>query len=117
MGINSYKDLIVWQKAVELVIEIYKLSDNFPKTETYGLVSQIRRASVSIPANIAEGSKRSSIKEYKYFLRISYGSGAEIETFIEIIKRLPFGISVDFNKSEELLTEIMKMLNSLQKKL
>ncbi len=117
MSINSYKDLIAWKKAVELVIEIYRLSNNFPKTEIYGLVSQIRRASVSIPANIAEGSKRSSIKEYKYFLRISYGSGTEVETFIEIIKRLSFGISANFNKSEELLAKIMKMLNSLLKKL
>jgi len=96
--INSYKDLIVWQKSMNLVVEVYKLTDNYPKTEIYGLTSQTRRSSVSIPSNIAEGRKRSSRKDYRQFLIIAYASGAELETQIEIAKRLSFGINLDFTK-------------------
>ena len=80
MKTNSYKDLIVWQKSYRLVLEIYKISENFPENERYGLVSQIRRAAVSIPSNIAEGYGRNYNKEYKQFLSIAYGSLCELET-------------------------------------
>ncbi|GIW67473.1 MAG: hypothetical protein KatS3mg096_341 [Candidatus Parcubacteria bacterium] len=86
--ILSYKDLLVWQKAIELVMEIYELTKYFPKEETYGLVSQIKRAAVSIPANIAEGRSRRTRKDFIQFLRIAYASGAELETHLEIAKRL-----------------------------
>ncbi len=69
--INSYRDLIVWQKAMDLVIAVYALTDNFPKTETYGLTSQIRRAAISIPSNIAEGRRRSSRQDFRHFLLTS----------------------------------------------
>lgn len=118
---QSYKDLKVWQKSVDLVEEIYKLTENFPKSENYGLVSQMQRAAVAIPSNIAEGQKRNHCKEFLQFLYISYGSGAELETQIEICKRLPKTTNLDYNKAENLLEEIMKMLNgiisSLKKKL
>ncbi len=112
-NITTYKDLIVWQKAMELVVEVYKLTELFPKSEIYGLVSQMRRCVVSIPSNIAEGRRRGSRKDYRHFLLISYGSGAELETQIEIAKRLMFSKSDDFVKIDALLSEIMKMLNRI----
>lgn len=110
---GSYKDLKVWQKAVELVVEIYNITEKFPKSENYGLISQMQRCSVAIPSNIAEGQKRNHQKEFLQFLSISYGSGAELETQIEICKRLPKLQNIDYNKAEALLNEVMKMLNVL----
>jgi len=81
---------------MDLVVEIYKLTDRFPKSEIYGLISQMRRCAVSIPSNIAEGRKRGSRKEYHHFLTISYGSGAELETQLEIAERLKFNSKIDF---------------------
>jgi len=94
--IHSYKDLIVWQKAMDLVVAVYVLTDLFPKNELYGLISQIRRCSVSIPSNIAEGRRRGSKKDYQHFLIIAYGSGAELETQIEIAKDLRFIKEVEY---------------------
>ena len=111
MSNNGYKNLIVWQKSVELVVEVYKLTEKFPKTEAYGLISQIQRSAVSIPSNIAEGSRRRGGKEFQYFLSISFGSGSELETQIEIVKRLPFGKNLNYEKIDILLDEVMKMLN------
>jgi len=82
--IESFKDLIVWQKGIELVNEIYKVTKHFPKEELYGLTSQIRRAAISIPANIAEGWGRGTTKNYIQFLEISRGSLYELETLIII---------------------------------
>jgi len=82
--LKSYKDLIVWQRSMELVIAVYFLTEKYPKSELYGLVSQMRRAAVSIPSNIAEGRRRGSKKEFRQFLIIAYSSGAELETQIEI---------------------------------
>ena len=113
MKIYSYKDLIVWQKAIDLAISIYRLTENFPKSEIYGLTSQMRRASISIPSNIAEGRMRRSRKEFIRFLLIAYGSGAELETQIEIAKRLPKIREMDFVKADSLLQEVMKMLNTI----
>ncbi|MAF13676.1 MAG: hypothetical protein CMI53_02165 [Parcubacteria group bacterium] len=109
--IFTYKDLIIWQRSMELVVEVYRLTTNFPKSEMYGLTSQMRRCAVSIPSNIAEGRRRSSRKEYRYFMTIAYGSGAELETQIEIVKRLPIGESLNFNLVDALLDEIMRMSN------
>lgn len=113
MKIESYKDLIVWQKAVELVIEAYKLTQLFPKEEQYGLTSQMRRAAVSIASNIAEGSRRMSKREFRHFLLNAYGSGAELETQIEISKRLSLVEKLQFTKVDKLLDEVMRMLNKL----
>ena len=111
--IDSYKDLIVWQKAMELVEEVYGLTDEFPKEETFGLVSQMRRAAVSIPSNIAEGRTRSYRKEYKQFLLNAYGPGAELETQVLISKKLPKTKSLNYEKIDGLLNEVMRMLNTL----
>ena len=89
--IESYKDLVIWQKSMDLVVAIYKLTGEFPRSEMYCLTSQMRCCAVSIPSNIAEGRKRSTTKDYHKFLIIAYGSGAGLETQIEIVKRLPFG--------------------------
>ena len=109
----SYKDLIVWQRSVDLVVAVYELTSQFPKSELYGLTSQMRRCAVSIPSNIAEGRRRGSKKDFRQFLIIAYGSGAELETQIEIIKKLPFGKNLDYSKIDKLLNETMRMLNKI----
>ena len=111
--INTYRDLIVWQKSMNLVIEIYKLTECFPKAEIYGLVSQMRRCVVSIPSNIAEGRGRGSKKDYRHFLIIAYSSGAELETQIEITKRLQLNKNTNLIKVDGLLNEVMRMLNKM----
>ena len=113
MRIKSYKDLIVWQKSFELVLEVYKLTALFPIDEKYGLISQMRRCSISIPSNIAEGKYHGTKKDFKRFLVIAFGSGAELETQIEISKQLPLGKDLNYNKIDSLLLEVMKMLNKL----
>lgn len=115
--IQSYKDLEVWKRSMELVVEIYSLVSSFPREEIYGLTSQIKRSAVSIPSNIAEGHKRGSKKDYKRFLHIAFGSGAELETQIEIAKQLQFITIKSAKKTDQLLDEIMKMLHVLIKKL
>lgn len=110
---KGYEELVVWQKSIELVIEVYASTAHFPKEERYGLTSQMRRASVSIPSNIAEGSKRGTRKDFRNFLINSFGSGAELETQVKIAKRLPFGAEINFQKVDELLDEVMRMLNRM----
>ena len=117
MEVKSYKDLIVWQKSFELVKEIYLLTKLFPKEELFGLSSQMRRAAVSIPSNIAEGSTRRYLKEYLNFLHIAFASGAELETQILLAKSLNLALEDNFRNSENLLNETMKMLNILIQKL
>lgn len=115
--IKSYRELLVWQKAIELVTLVYDLTKNFPTEETYGLISQIRRCVVSIPSNIAEGRSRNTRKDFVQFLRIAYGSGAELETQLEIARRLSFLSMPEYNKAVHLLNEVMKMLNTIIGKL
>jgi len=110
---KTYKDLVVWQKSIELVIAVYELTDKFSKQEIYGLTSQIRRAAVSVPSNIAEGKMRGGDIEFKRFLLIAFASGAELETQIIISKKLPKNAKLDYNKIDSLLEEIMRMLNKL----
>lgn len=109
--LNSYKDLIVWQKSIDLVIEIYRITYLFPKSELYGLTNHIRKTVISIPSNIAEGFSRKHKQENIQFLRIAFGSGAELETQIVIVKRLKFIDLKEFEKTDNLLEEIQKMLN------
>ena len=104
-------DLEVWQKAMQLVEDIYKISANFPKEEIYGLTSQIRRAAVSIPSNIAEGAARQGYKEFIQFLYISLGSLSEVETQIMLAKRLSYTSNITVILQE--ITTIKKMLNGL----
>jgi four helix bundle protein len=115
--ISTYKDLVVWQRSMELVVAIYKLTDNFPKSELYGLTSQIRRSAVSLPSNIAEGRYRGGKKEYTQFLRIAYASGAELETQLELAARLNLNKDNSYTKINSLLTEVMKMLNVIIRKI
>lgn len=117
MGIKSYKELLVWQRAMELVVEVYKLTELFPRDEKYGLAIQMQRAAVSIPSNIAEGYRRSHRKEYAQFLSIAFGSAAELETQIEICKRISKLASCDFSRTETLLTEVLRMLNVMLSRL
>lgn len=98
---QSYKDLDLWKESINLVIEIYAITKLFPKEEIYGLVSQLRRCAVSIPSNIAEGSGRKNTKEFIQFLWIANGSISEVETQIEIAKRLNY-----FNEDQELINKI-----------
>jgi four helix bundle protein len=114
---QSYKDLIVWQKSFKLVLEIYSLTKIFPNSEIYGLSSQMRRAAVSIPSNIAEGYCRGSRKEYSQFINIAFASGAELETQILLAKALNFIGNKELTGVGLLLVEVMKMLNVLLKKL
>jgi four helix bundle protein len=115
MYVESFKQLIVWQRALELVKEIYVITGKFPKEELYGLVSQMRRSAVSIPSNIAEGKKRSTKKDFMQFLRIADGSAAELETQVIIAKDLYS--EINFSKAEALLEEVQKMLTTMIKKL
>lgn len=95
------------------MIEVYALTEKFTQSEIYSLTSQMRRASVAVPSNIAEGQKRGHYKEFLQFLYIAYGSGAELETQVEICKKFPKFKNLDYNNLELVLQEVMKMLNSL----
>jgi four helix bundle protein len=112
---DGFKSLIVWQKAMVLVIEVYDLVTLLPKSEEYSLSSQMKRSAISVPSNIAEGSRRSTRKDYVYFLRIAYGSLGELETQLLLVKKL-----YPKTSSEHifcLLEEISRMLNGLIAKL
>lgn len=115
--LKSYKDLIVWQKSMDLAEEIFRLTNLFPKSELYGIVLQMRKASVSIPSNIAEGYGRKYRKEFSQFISISYGSAQELETQLILSERLKFAKASEFIKSRALLVEVSKMIMSLSNKL
>lgn len=117
MAGQTYRGLVVWQKAMQLVTEIYKLTENFPRTETFGLRSQLRRATISVPSNIAEGQGRDSSKEFCHHLSIAYGSLTEAETQIQIASNLAY-ISED-DASELMLkcNEVGRLLNGLLRSL
>ncbi len=110
---KTYQDLIVWQKSIELVITTYNITEKFPRDEIFGITSQIRRAAVSIPSNIAEGKMRGGNIEFKRFLLIAFASGAELETQLIIARKLPKMDKLDYNKVDSLLEEVMRMLNKL----
>ena len=111
--IRTFRDLVVWQKAMALVTEIYRHTKSFPKDETYGLISQIRRSAVSIPSNIAEGFGRHATNDYLRFLRISMGSLSELETQIEISRNLGYLDNDEFETLESGCREVERMLSSL----
>jgi len=115
--IKTFKDLIVWQEAINLVEIIYLQTKEFPKEELYGLTSQIRRAAVSIPANIAEGNGRKSRKEYLQFLSIANGSISELETHLLIAKRLNYLINEQYEKIQIQLEKVGRLLAGLRKSL
>jgi four helix bundle protein len=117
MGVQNYKDLIVWQKAMDLVYEVYQISKSFPKEEQYALTNQLRRAVVSVPSNIAEGRSRYSSAEFRNFLSIAHGSLAEVETQILLAIRLDYVKENQATKSLDLQNEISKMLVSIYRKI
>lgn len=108
-----YQDLIVWQKAYDFGLQIYKLTRNFPKSEQFGMISQLRRSSTSIAVNIAEGSSRQSQKEFRQFVSIARGSLSEVETWILFSRDLKYISEEEFNE----LTKQLKIIGSLLHKL
>lgn len=114
---DSHKELKVWQQSMDLVEKIYKVTEAFPNSEQYGLVSQMRRSAVSIPSNIAEGYMRGQTKEYVRFLRVSLASAAELETQLILSKRLNLTEANFVNELQLELVVVMKMLNALITKL
>lgn len=117
MKSSDYRQLKVWQKAMDLATEIYRLVKYLPREETYALSDQMRRAVVSIPSNIAEGNGRNSVKEFVNFLSIARGSLWELETQLELCVRLNYIDHDQISNALSLITEISKMLNSLAKSL
>lgn len=114
---NSYKDLLVWQKGVELSVLIYKITNKFPKAETYGLIAQARRAAIIIPSNIAEGQGRKSPKEFKQFLKIALGSILELEIQLIISEKINYIYLNELQTVLDLSEQIKKMLYKLEKSL
>jgi len=110
---KTYKDLVIWQKAIDLVTEVYRVTARFPKEELYGLTSQIRRSAVSVPSNIAEGYGRKSTNDYIRFLQISMGSLYELQTQLQIARNLTFIGDTAFQAIYESTREIERMLSSL----
>ena len=104
---TDYKDLEVWQRAIDLVAEIYRLSSSFPDSEKFGLTNQIRRAAVSIPSNIAEGSARHHSKDFIHFLRSADGSAAEVET------QLTIALTLDFIQNVDAVLEELKIIRRM----
>ena len=102
---------------MEMVIAVYQHTTSFPKEEVYGLTSQMRRSAISIPSNIAEGRRRGSRKDFRKFLLIAFGSGAELETQLEIARRLNATKKLDYAKVDSLLNEVMRMLNVMLRKI
>ena len=115
--INTNRELIVWQKSMSLVTDIYRLSRSFPKDEVYGLTSQMRSCAISIPSNIAEGNGRAPTNDYIRFLRMAVGSLYELQTQLEISRNLEYISKTDFDTSYESSREIERMLSSLLRKL
>jgi len=115
--IRSFKQLRIWNKGIEIVEEVYRLTKGFPREEQYGLISQMRRAAVSIPSNIAEGFKRFHPKEYRQFLHITLGSAAELETETIIAEKLGYLIEADLGLLSEKIDLLSKMTSALLKKL
>ena len=114
---DSYRELILWQKAMDLTEEVYRLTNGFPKEERFALTDQLRRAAVSVPSNIAEGYGRKAAKEYSRFLSIARGSKNEVETQLLLCVRLGYTTEQNIEKAMKLCSEIGKMLTTLSKKL
>jgi four helix bundle protein len=115
--IRSHRDLIVWQKAMDLAVEVYRITSPFPAIERYRLVDQLARAAASIPANIAEGRARSTRQDYRRFLAIAQGSLMEVDTFLLLSIRLGYLTSETTSIALSLLTEVSKMITTLRSRL
>jgi four helix bundle protein len=117
MTIKSYKDLKVWQVAIDMVVDIYKLTGKFPRNESFGLASQIQRAMVSIPSNIAEGHARGTSREFHHYLSITLGSTAELETQLIIAAKLDYLELTTANEMLERVDKLGKMIRALKSRL
>ena len=115
--IRSYKDLLVWQKAINIITDVYTATKKFPSEERFGLSSQVQRAAVSIAANIAEGHGRGTRNDYAHFLDMANGSISELETLFIIVRKLSYCTDQECSKIEGQLHEVGKMLGSLRSKL
>ena len=115
--VEGYRDLIVWQKSIVLVKQIYQLTQNFPDDEKFGLISQMRRAAVSIPSNIAEGQARRTTGDYVRFVSIAEGSLAELDTQLIVAIELSFCTRIQTKEIFLIMVEIRKMLNALRRSL
>ena len=113
MAVKSFHDLIVWQKAMQLVEEVYRLTQSFPKEELYGLTNQVRRAAVSIPSNIAEGQGRNSTKEFQHFLSIARGSLYEVITQLLIAQGLKYVTEAQLQPANGLTDEVGRLIHGL----
>ena len=113
MPVKNYRELIVWQKAMDLVELVYRLARRFPKDELYGLTSQIRRAAVSIPSNVAEGQGRRTTAEFLRFLSIANGSLKEVETQLLLAERLAYIDQQQTAEAMALTTEVTRLINGL----
>ena len=113
MSINNYREMIVWQKSMDLVVEVYRLLKHLPREEQFALTSQIRRAVISIPSNIAEGQQRKSLREFINFLSIAKGSNAELQTQLLICEGLQYLSHEQITQSMLLSKEVEKMLTAL----
>jgi four helix bundle protein len=116
-GVQSFRDLHVWQKSMELTVAIYRITESFPREEAFGLTSQLRRSAISIPSNIAEGQGRLNTREFRQFLGIARGSNCELQTQLEIARRLRLGNSELLSNAESLSHEIGKMIFAIIGKL
>jgi four helix bundle protein len=110
LAVQSFRDLIVWRKSLDLVVRIYRLTRNFPREELYGLTSQIRRAAVSVPSNVAEGQGRLSSGEFRQFLGIARGSNFELQTQLEVARALKTGDAGLIDEAEALSHEVGKTI-------
>ncbi|MBI5288794.1 MAG: four helix bundle protein [Chloroflexi bacterium] len=115
--VSSHRDLIVWNKAMDLAVEVYRLTSSFPTSERYRLVDQLSRAVASVPANIAEGQARGTAKEFAHFLSIARGSLMETQTYLTLAVRLGYLSDTEAGPALNLITEISKMLTALQESL
>jgi four helix bundle protein len=116
-AVQSFRDLLVWQKSIQLATAIYNLTQNFPREELYRLTSQMTRAAVSIASNIAEGQGRLSTGEFRQFLGIARGSGFELQTQLEVARSLGLASAESIDQAEALSIEITKMINGILKTL
>lgn len=115
--IQSFRDLLVWQKSMDLTVAVYRLTQSFPREEAFTLTSQLRRSAISIPSNIAEGQGRLNTREFRQFLGIARGSNCELQTQLEIARRLGLANSQLLNDAESLSHEIGKMIFTILMKL
>jgi four helix bundle protein len=117
LAAQSFRDLVVWQKSIQLTVAIYRITRDFPREEVYGLSSQIQRSAVSVPSNIAEGQGRLSTGEFRQFLGIARGSNFELQTQLEVARALGIGDARQIDEAEALSHEVGEMIYAIRNKI